>query len=58
MAYVGVLVLGMILIVGTPFLLHRGPSLHVDTHADPNLAAEEGVELATVGSRKQPALQR
>jgi hypothetical protein len=27
----------MIAIVGTPFLLHRGPSLKVDGQVDPNL---------------------
>jgi len=29
----------MIAIVGTPFLLHRGPSLKVDAQVDPNLLA-------------------
>jgi len=28
---------GMIAIIGTPFLLHRGPSLKSDTREDPNL---------------------
>ena len=36
-AYVAVMAFGMIAIVGTPFLLHRGPSLKVDAQADPNL---------------------
>jgi hypothetical protein len=30
---------GMIAIIGTPFLLHRGPSLKVDAQVDPNLVA-------------------
>jgi hypothetical protein len=28
---------GMIAIVGTPFLLHRGPALKADAKVDPNL---------------------
>jgi glutamate:GABA antiporter len=36
-AYVAVMAFGMIAIVGTPFLLHRGPSLKVDGQVDPNL---------------------
>jgi amino acid transporter len=36
-AYVVVMAVGMIIIVGTPFLLHRGPSLMVDGQLDPNL---------------------
>jgi hypothetical protein len=35
---------GMIIIVGTPFLLHRGPSLTVDSRVDPHLAGPEGLE--------------
>jgi amino acid transporter len=38
--YVSVMVFGMVLIVGTPFLLHRGPSARVDTQMDPNLALD------------------
>jgi amino acid transporter len=37
-AYVAVMAVGMIVIVGTPFLLHRGPSLKVDGQVDPGLA--------------------
>jgi hypothetical protein len=37
-AYVAVMAVGMIIIVGTPFLLHRGPSLKIDGQVDPNLA--------------------
>ena len=36
-AYVTVMAFGMIAIIGTPFLLHRGPSLKSDTREDPNL---------------------
>jgi glutamate:GABA antiporter len=35
--YIAVMVFGMIAIIGTPFLLHRGPSLTVDAQEDPNL---------------------
>ena len=38
-AYVAVMVFGMIVIVGTPFLLHRGPSLRSDAQEDPHLLA-------------------
>jgi glutamate:GABA antiporter len=37
-AYVVVMAVGMIAIVGTPFLLHRGPSLKIDGQVDPHLA--------------------
>jgi glutamate:GABA antiporter len=36
-AYVTVMAVGMIAIVGTPFLLHRGPALKADAQVDPNL---------------------
>ncbi len=36
-AYVAVMAFGMIAIVGTPFLLHRGPALKTDAKVDPNL---------------------
>jgi hypothetical protein len=36
-ACVAVMAFGMIAIIGTPFLLHRGPSVKSDTYADPNL---------------------
>jgi glutamate:GABA antiporter len=36
-AYVAVMAFGMIAIVGTPFLLHRGPALKADAKVDPNL---------------------
>ena len=42
-AYVAVMVFGMIVIVGTPFLLHRGPSLKSDAQPDPNLLASSMV---------------
>jgi glutamate:GABA antiporter len=35
-AYVTVMAFGMIAIIGTPFLLHRGPSLKSDIQEDPN----------------------
>jgi glutamate:GABA antiporter len=35
--YVVVMVVGMTINLGTPFLLHRGPSVKVDTQADPEL---------------------
>jgi UDP-2,3-diacylglucosamine pyrophosphatase LpxH len=35
--YVAVMAFGMIAIIGTPFLLHRGPSIKVDAQADPSL---------------------
>jgi amino acid transporter len=38
-AYVTVMAFGMIAIIGTPFLLHRGPSLKHDGQADPNLVS-------------------
>ena len=34
-AYIAVMAIGMITIVGTPFLLHRGPSTTTDTQTDP-----------------------
>jgi glutamate:GABA antiporter len=40
-AYVAVMAIGMIAIIGTPFLLHRGPSLTVDAQTDPNLVAPD-----------------
>ena len=45
--YVGVMAFGMIAIVGTPFLLHRGPSVKVDTQADPNLLGPVADPAAT-----------
>jgi hypothetical protein len=33
----------MIAIVGTPFLLHRGPSLTYDAQEDPNLLVSSAV---------------
>ncbi len=38
-AYIAVMAFGMIVIIGTPFLLHRGLSLNVDANVDPNLPA-------------------
>ena len=32
---------GMITIVGTPFLLHRGPSTTTDTQTDPGLGTPD-----------------
>jgi glutamate:GABA antiporter len=40
-AYVAVMAFGMIAIIGTPFLLHRGPSLKVDAQVDPNLVVPD-----------------
>ena len=40
-AYVAVMAFGMIVIVGTPFLLHRGRALNVDAQVDPNLPAPD-----------------
>jgi glutamate:GABA antiporter len=42
-AYVAVMAVGMIAIIGTPFLLHRGRSLTVDAQVDPNLVASSAV---------------
>ncbi len=41
-AYIAVMVFGMIIIIGTPFLLHRGPSLKSDARIDPNLLTPAG----------------
>ncbi len=41
-AYVAVMAFGMLVIVGTPFLLHRGPSLKTDSQVDPYLAGPTG----------------
>jgi len=38
-AYVAVMMVGMLAIIGTPFLLHRGPSLKSDGQVDPRLAS-------------------
>jgi hypothetical protein len=38
-AYVAVMAFGMIVFIGTPFLLHPGPSVKVDTREDPYLLA-------------------
>ena len=40
LGYVGVMAFGIILIVVTPFLLHRGPAARTDTQVDPNLDLE------------------
>jgi glutamate:GABA antiporter len=45
-AYVAVMAVGMIAIIGTPFLLHRGPSLTVDTQPDPGLVASSSLGKA------------
>ena len=42
-AYVAVMAVGIIAIIGTPFLLHRGPSLTVDAQEDPNLVAADAL---------------
>jgi glutamate:GABA antiporter len=39
--YVAVMAFGMIAVIGTPFILHRGPSAKADTQADPNLLTPE-----------------
>jgi glutamate:GABA antiporter len=39
--YVAVMAIGMAAIVGTPFLLHRGPALKADAKVDPNLVAPQ-----------------
>ena len=41
LAYVAVMAFGLTAIVGTPFLLHRGPSARVDTQVDPQLGGED-----------------
>ncbi len=41
--YIAVMAFGMIVIVGTPFLLHRGPSLTYDAQEDPNLLVSSAV---------------
>jgi glutamate:GABA antiporter len=43
-AYVAVMAFGILVIVGTPFLLHRGPSSHEDMQVDPGLALEDAGE--------------
>ena len=43
LGYVGVMAVGMILIVVTPFLLHRGPVARTDTGIDRNLLPEDGI---------------
>jgi amino acid transporter len=51
--YIAVMAFGMIVIVGTPFLLHRGPSARVDTRIDPRLAMDDetaSAELDPVSS--------
>jgi hypothetical protein len=40
-AYVVVMVVGMTINVGTPFLLHRGPSVKADTQPDAALLTPE-----------------
>jgi hypothetical protein len=40
--YIAVMAFGMIVIIGTPFLLHRGPSRKADAQADPGLLAQRG----------------
>ena len=40
--YIAVMAFGMIVIIGTPFLLHRGPSRKTDTQADAGLLAQRG----------------
>jgi hypothetical protein len=37
-----VMAFGMIVIIGTPFLLHRGPSLKADAQANPGRLAQRG----------------
>ena len=39
--YVAVMAAGMAAIIGTPFLLHRGPALKTDAQVDPNLVAPQ-----------------
>jgi glutamate:GABA antiporter len=39
--YVAVMAFGMLVIIGTPFLLHRGPSLKGDSQVDPGLGSQE-----------------
>ena len=40
-AYVAVMAFGMIAIIGTPFLLHRGQALKTDAQVDRNLVVPE-----------------
>jgi glutamate:GABA antiporter len=40
--YIAVMAFGMIVIIGTPFLLHRGPSLKADAQPDPGRLAQRG----------------
>jgi amino acid transporter len=40
--YIAVMAFGMIVIIGTPFLLHRGPSLKADAQANPGRLAQRG----------------
>jgi hypothetical protein len=45
------MIAGMAINIGTPFLLHRGPSLKVDGHVDPHLLTP-----ATPGQVPQAAM--
>src|SRR6202012_5821229 len=47
--YVAVMAFGMLVIVGTPFLLHRGPSVTGDTGVDPGLGGPEEPGADTSG---------
>jgi len=51
-AYIAVMAFGMIVIVGTPFLLHRGPSLKADAQANPRRLAQRG-PVAEVSSGRR-----
>jgi glutamate:GABA antiporter len=46
--YVAVMTFGIALIVVTPLLLHRGPSVRTDTRVDPNLVTEKAGSAAAL----------
>ena len=46
---------GMITIIGTPFLLHRGPSTTTDTRTDPGLGTPERTLTCGRGSLSLPS---
>ena len=46
--YVAVMTFGIALIVVTPLLLHRGPSVRTDTRVDPNLVTDNALSAAAL----------
>ena len=57
--YIAVMAFGMIVIIGAPFLLHRGLPLNVDAHVDPNLPAPGRIRRSlTCTSPRGPAARK